>query len=477
MTPWDSRVGGGTTPRTLQQIEASVLDYTDAHAGGRVPGFLFADLDYGIRFDNDDANAAANTAAFNQAFTDMQTPVGGAGGGVLLCPHGIAKVNNTISLRNGCTLRGIWKGGSQVRAATTFPINTPVVRLGDGVHDLGLTFGCRLEYMSVHANSIAGSTCVYTADCQEGSGLFHVGLFSHKLYGAHFDTSGCSQYACEELEVYGDGCTAGIYMHSNAGTNTIHWATVSDSAGIGIRCDGGGYYNLKQIHIEGPGDGIYANGNVAIDGILGNGSNVYLVHITGITDHVTVENLYTEGSTHAIKDDLAGFTIDDVWVGYYSQRGIQVGQSKLSSPFSGATVPASGGTAGEVKINAGPAAIPAAICHTPGSWRPLAMSPTVTDLAYSSSMTPGAHIAIKQRITVTNATAMTINAPTNPILGEDLTFDIINSSGGAMGAITWNAVFKLAGAFTNPANTKRRTITFYYDGTSWIETTRAAADI
>jgi len=80
-------------------------------------------------------------------------------------------------------------------------------------------------------------------------------------------------------------------------------------------------------------------------------------------------------------------------------------------------------------------------------------------------------------ITTTGATAITFNAPANPTKGMILTFDILNSSGGAMGTITWNAAFKLAGAFTNPANTKRRTIQFRYDGTSWIELARAAADI
>ncbi len=37
--------------------------------------------------------------------------------------------------------------------------------------------------------------------------------------------------------------------------------------------------------------------------------------------------------------------------------------------------------------------------------------------------------------------------------------------------------FRLAGAFTKPADTKRRTISFYNDGTAWVETNRAAADI
>lgn len=98
-------------------------------------------------------------------------------------------------------------------------------------------------------------------------------------------------------------------------------------------------------------------------------------------------------------------------------------------------------------------------------------------LTYSASITPDASAGKRQKITATNTTAYTINAPTNAYRGAELTFDILNSSGGSMGAITWNAVFKLAGAFTNPADTKRRTITFYYDGTNWVELNRAAADI
>ena len=98
-------------------------------------------------------------------------------------------------------------------------------------------------------------------------------------------------------------------------------------------------------------------------------------------------------------------------------------------------------------------------------------------LTYSASITPDASLGNNQAIVATNGTAFTINAPTSPILGQTLTLDIKNSSGGAMGAITWNAAFLLAGAFVNPANGKRRTISFYYDNTNWVETNRAAADI
>ena len=45
-----------------------------------------------------------------------------------------------------------------------------------------------------------------------------------------------------------------------------------------------------------------------------------------------------------------------------------------------------------------------------------------------------------------------------------------------MGAVTWGSAFKLAGAFTTPATGKRRIITFRYDGASWVERNRTAAD-
>jgi len=79
--------------------------------------------------------------------------------------------------------------------------------------------------------------------------------------------------------------------------------------------------------------------------------------------------------------------------------------------------------------------------------------------AYSASITPDASLGDWQTIVVTNGTAFTINAPTNPpntAHTQDLTVEISNTSGGALGAITWNAAFKLVGgAFTNPATGKQ----------------------
>jgi hypothetical protein len=95
------------------------------------------------------------------------------------------------------------------------------------------------------------------------------------------------------------------------------------------------------------------------------------------------------------------------------------------------------------------------------------------------TQTIDASIAGPFKITVADNTGFTIANPTNAATGAQITFDIVNAAGGAMGTITWGSEYALAGAFTNPADTKRRTITFYRDtaATKWVEVSRAAADI
>jgi hypothetical protein len=101
---------------------------------------------------------------------------------------------------------------------------------------------------------------------------------------------------------------------------------------------------------------------------------------------------------------------------------------------------------------------------------------TRATIPYSTSMTPNLANGNWQTITIADGVAFTINAPTNPVLGATLTFTLKNTSGGAAGAATWNAVFKLA-AWTNPATATNRSITYGYDGTNWIELSRTTVDV
>jgi hypothetical protein len=97
-------------------------------------------------------------------------------------------------------------------------------------------------------------------------------------------------------------------------------------------------------------------------------------------------------------------------------------------------------------------------------------------VSYSPSMTVNAGHASDFTITATNGTAFTIEAPRNPTSGQVITFTIKNASGGALGTITWDAVFKMP-AFTSPANGFNRSVTFAFDGTNWLQRYQSAADV
>jgi len=76
-------------------------------------------------------------------------------------------------------------------------------------------------------------------------------------------------------------------------------------------------------------------------------------------------------------------------------------------------------------------------------------------------------------INATNNVAFAVNAPLNPLTGQQMILVIKNTSGGALGAITFNAVFKMP-AFTAPATGFQRSMHFYFDGTNWREVIRGS---
>ena len=62
---------------------------------------------------------------------------------------------------------------------------------------------------------------------------------------------------------------------------------------------------------------------------------------------------------------------------------------------------------------------------------------------------------------------------------QEFSIDFNNTSGGAMGVVTFGAQFKLSGAFVAPATGNHRIYRFYWDSSGagvWRETFRSAAD-
>lgn len=111
-------------------------------------------------------------------------------------------------------------------------------------------------------------------------------------------------------------------------------------------------------------------------------------------------------------------------------------------------------------------------------------SPTAASLTYGPSITPDLSLGNIFNITATNGTAFTVNAPisiagagnTAPG-GQKITIRVLNTSGGALGAVTWNAAFKLA-AWTSPATGLNRSIEFQHNGQgTWYEINRTTVDV
>lgn len=80
------------------------------------------------------------------------------------------------------------------------------------------------------------------------------------------------------------------------------------------------------------------------------------------------------------------------------------------------------------------------------------------------------------KIVATNGTAWTLANPTNPRIGQVITYDIKNSSGGTMGAVTFGGNF-LQNGWAVPANGKRKTGSFQYDGTNWVQVGAWSGDL
>ncbi len=101
-------------------------------------------------------------------------------------------------------------------------------------------------------------------------------------------------------------------------------------------------------------------------------------------------------------------------------------------------------------------------------------------LPFSGSITPSVQYGNEFSISATSGGAFTMNAPTqvpdSTSDGHLLRVMIRNVSGGALGAVSWNPIYRL-GSWTQPANGFSRSIEFRYDLTNWVEVSRTPIDV
>lgn len=97
-------------------------------------------------------------------------------------------------------------------------------------------------------------------------------------------------------------------------------------------------------------------------------------------------------------------------------------------------------------------------------------------VTYSASMTIDASLGTTFTITPNNGTAFAVASITRPSFGREIGINIINTTGGALGAGTFTCC--KAAAWTQPATGFNRWIWFRYNGSVWQEAgKRSASDI
>jgi hypothetical protein len=92
-------------------------------------------------------------------------------------------------------------------------------------------------------------------------------------------------------------------------------------------------------------------------------------------------------------------------------------------------------------------------------------------MAFNSVMAPNCQFSNEFLISA-DAREFALGSPLNAAYGQRIAITIRNASNGAMGACTWNPIFKMS-AWENPRSGHSRSIEFMYNGTNWLEISRS----
>jgi hypothetical protein len=416
----------------------------------------------------------AKADGVNNDTAPLQAAITAVDQGTLYIPAGLYKLTSTLTVTfPGTSIQG--EGFYTELHAVGFALNTAIM-IVDGT-------------VTPH-NNVSFKGLLFTCDNGNATGIFmqyvNKSLFSEIAFLGLKVGMVCSSHVFSNtfVEVGTAGGTTGLTFNiaSDSYNNNVHincyfgglGCTMSCTAGgdcesnVWLGCDfeaisnvglgafyvvtgGGGFItgtSLIGCHFENNNcNAIYFNGASAANSILG-------ISITGCT----IGGGFADGP-HA--SALAGIILQNC-------NGIHVHGNYIDD-FGNYAIQDLGGNK---NWDIGPTY--ATRCVTAFSNTQL----TLINLAFSASIAVDPSLGTDFTITVPNATAFTITAPTIATAqpNQRIRFWIINASGGAMGAITWAASYKMS-AWTNPANANNRSIEFKYNGTNWYQVDQTGVDI
>lgn len=144
-----------------------------------------------------------------------------------------------------------------IQAASTFPVSTPVIRLGNGT----TAYGQAISNLTVDCNGKSGTTGIYSTDIQEQSGVDHVSILNCPNRGIWMNGSG------------GDG--TGPFWAQNYSINDLYVLPLTAGTSSTIACEFDGAFTAfheLQGATCGGSTATIADGFV-FDGVVGGTAN------------------------------------------------------------------------------------------------------------------------------------------------------------------------------------------------------------
>jgi len=443
-------------------------------------------LDFGA----DPTGSTDSTSAIQAAMT------AGSGGEVIV-PYGTYKISTgPITVPTGTSVRFLGSAkfmhyGSgdclslqSVKDVTLYRPYVDLTNAGASAKGIAIRGGWYVNFYAPRVvGGNAGQSGIYletSASAGANYGAYMIEIHNPDLnnnngtgvlgYGIQTAQTASDTYSVTMLNVYGGwakNCTYGMYLRNTVGFKIHGWTHDTGTDCINIDNSSDGVLSPGEL---GPATGYGINWG---SGCVG----MYLIapNIAGVTPTLGFQN-------------NSSFT-PDYWnqgvLRLYGSRSDQTYYATLESNYSygqSFIIRHKGSSSETIIFEAGEAA-GTTVRGTISSGGVVKLSgkslfcPKRFGSTYGATIAIDASTGMQFDISVTNGTAFAISNPTNVLGdGQTITITVRNTSGGVMGAITWDTLYKLA-AWTNPANANSRSITFKWNTTNWVEIARTPADV
>jgi len=251
------------------------------------------------------------------------------GGGTVVVPISTqpCMIGSPLTVYSG-TILDLQTRANKIKALGSFPVNTPLVRLGDGT---SYAFSAQVANGTIDCNNVTGSTGIFSNAAQEQSGYRNM-VISQCLIGSKFSGatgSGVSNTYVADSEIYTSvafaGAARGHVIEVSSWKHTISNLTILPNDGATLQ-DTGVYLTqantvlLQAIHCE------YFTNCIKFDGVGGpstgvvtaadseNSTNLLTIASAG---RVAATGLQASVTTNVLNNTQSGTTLTQGTLVFY----------------------------------------------------------------------------------------------------------------------------------------------------------------